>query len=487
MRKKFVIPLAILVVGLIIIGITVFADRIGLDPSQGWGRIRITLLIFGTGITLSAVLFWRNLDETLNAARKLRTFIEDQPIVSRTRNSHNIVYLSDLSRRYRLALPILMLVILIYIWLISSGTWTSWVSPTHLYADLTRGFLQGHLYLPIKDSSDQPGSIAPSDSSGVGLQGPLDLSYFKGKYYLYWGPVPALILLLIHPVISWRVGDLQLVFGFVTGLYILECLLAIVIWDRFFSSLPTYLLWLSILLMGLAGPVTFILNNYKSARIYEAAITGGQFFLVGGFLAVVTALGQRVSRWRLACAGALWALAIGTRLILALPIGFMVLMVAAWVLWVNPRSIRKISELLPLTVPLALGLACLGWYNWARFGSVTETGFIYQIPGSVDIHRQYSDIINPIYILQNLYNYFLNPFDLRVQFPYLFAIFGNTKVLFPAYPLPGAYSAQPITGFLYIVPFIIFGIVPVIPFFNHLFNAKAAWTSPNLDEQRVLN
>lgn len=488
MRRKLTIPFIIGILGLAIMGTAILADRIGLDPSKGWGRIRIALLIFGICITLCSVLFWRYMDETLNGLRRIQSFAGNHPLVAGIRGNTGIAYTSGLFRKYWFAIPILILVACIYIWFISTGTWTTWVSPTHLYADLTRGFLKGKLYLPIKVSANLLKSPDPYNPSiGLGLQGPLDVSYFKGKYYLYWGPVPALVLLIIHPVIYWRVGDLQLLFSFLTGLYILQTLLAVIIWDRFFSNLPKYILWLSILLLGLASPATFMLDSSRGARIYEAAITGGQFFLVGGFIAAMTALDQSNSRWRLAVAGISWALAIGTRLILVLPVGFLVLMVAGWSLWVDHWSFNKIKELIPLIVPLVLGFVILGWYNWARFESVFESGYFYQMTAVSNFQQHYSELISPIFILQNLYNYFLYPFGIQPQFPYFIAEYGKIDPLFSAYPLPSIYFSQKITGLVYTVPFLIFALIPPVTFFIKLFKNKAALSSPRGDEQHLLN
>jgi len=148
---------------------------------------------------------------------------------------------------------------------------------------------------------------------------------------------------------SLRLGyRIWIYFGTETASQAMKALQAVAIWDRYFSDLPTYILLSSILLVGLASPVAFMLDNYKSARIYEAAISGGQFFLVAGFLAAITALSLPIRSWRLALAGSLWALAIGTRLILVLPVGFMVLMVAWSILRANHRSFEKVTLLIPL-------------------------------------------------------------------------------------------------------------------------------------------
>ena len=465
-------------------GIAVFADILGLDPSRGWGRMRIILLIFGFVIVSCTVLYLQYTTRAHYLANN-----KDYHFVSVSYINRSILKLSRLFKEYWFTLPFLVFVILIYIWFISSGTWTTWVSPTHYYADLTIGFLKGNLYLPIKVGPDLLKSPDPYEPLLTGkTQGPIDYSYYHGKYYLYWGPVPALLLLMIHPIIYWRVGDLQLVFCFVVGLYIVQCLLALAIWDSFFSDLPKYILCLSILLLGLASPVNFILNNYKGARIYEASITGGQFFLMSGFILALTTLKQPASRWRLAFAGMLWALAIGTRFIVALPIGLMVLMVTGWMLWLNHWSLKKNPEITFLSLPIAFGFVCLGWYNWARFGSVTESGLFYQLPGAINLQKHYGELINPIYILQNLYNYFLYPFSVRFQFPYLYAEYGNTKAIFSSYHLPVLYSAQAITGLIYTVPFIVFSLIPVGRNINNFYRKKTLNDrSLSSDEQSKLN
>lgn len=387
--------------------------------------------------------------------------LENHPIGARGTQNHS--GLSELTKRYWLSVPILILVTLIYVWFVSAGTWTTWISATHLYDDLARGFRAGHLYLPVRvNQKVPPVSGLQDNSTGFKAQGPLDVSYFDGKYYLYWGPVPALVLLLVHTFVARSVGDLQLTLGFLIGIFMLECLLAVVIWQRFFANLPRHILWASILLMGLASPATFLLDSTRGARIYEAAITGGQFFLLGGFIAVLTCLSPNVSRWRLAVAGILWAFAIGTRLTLALPIGFMVLNAAWWIVSANHWSLKSLTQLVPLILPFGVAAACLAWYNWARFGSPLETGFSYQMTTNPAFQEHSGELIQPIFILQNFFNYFLNPFTLESEFPYFHAQYGNVAAIFPFYRLPAFYASQIVTGIVYTVPFLVFAAISLM-------------------------
>jgi hypothetical protein len=212
--------------------------------------------------------------------------------------------------------------------------------------------------------------------------------------------------------------------------------LLLTVWNQYFRALPKWLLFLPILVAGLAGPTLFMLDHVNSARIYEAAITGGQFFLMSGILIVISTSHAFSPGWRLGLAGLVWALAIGTRFTLIVPIGMLTLIVVFGLLRSDSNPVNKTVKLISLGVPLVAGLACLGWYNWARFGSVTETGYYYQL-AAPDLQKYYSILFHPAYVVQNLYNYFLHPFQISSQFPFVLPTYGSTEAILPFYSLPG--------------------------------------------------
>jgi hypothetical protein len=253
---------------------------------------------------------------------------------------------------------------------------------------------------------------------------------------------------MIDPFVRGRVGDLYLVFSFVCGIFLLQSLLAITLWDRFFRGLPTWILALSIFVIGLTVPWLYMLINEPNGRIYEAAIAGAQFFLMSGFLAAVIAFSKPMaSSWWLTLTGFLWALAIGTRLIIVLPIGFMSLMVA-YQIWKTSRSspMSLATKWIAFGSPLLLGFVVLGWYNWARFGSVTETGLTYQLAA---VNMGTDSLFSPTYVFQNLYSYFLQPPVVMPQFPFL-------------YPR----EVSPVIGLLFTAPFTAFAILPAVTLFR---------------------
>lgn len=467
MKTRTTIVATLLLAGLAALVASVFAVQLGLDRSAGWGKARSALLAAGICLLLCSAVWWRYHDALCNAICRLGFIVKGRQSIPGDRAARIGAHPRPSLREYWFAIPLVMLILAVYVWLISGGSWINWVSATHYYADLARGFARGNLFLAVRvdpDLLNSPNPYEPMPNGGAA--GPTDLSLYHGRFYLYWGPVPALVLLFLRPLINWRLGDLQLVFLFTTGLCILQCLFAVAVWDRSFKDSPKYLLWIALLVIGLAGPVPFTLNTHQGARIYEVGIMGGQFFLLAGILVARRALRQPISTGRLILAGSLWSLAVGSRVSLLLTAGIMALLTTVWILQENEGSERKLVHVAALCSSLALGLACLGWYNWARFGSVLETGLYYQLPGSINLQTHYRELVSPVYVLQNLYNYLLNVFDFRSEFPFLYVLPVSTKPIFPSYPLPKLYRGQAVTGLAWIAPFVVFAISPAVKAFR---------------------
>ena len=423
-------------VGLLLMGAAVFAREIGIDNNAEWGSKRIVLFSIGCFLVLLGVLS-RSLEKLVVPAKE---------------NLSSLRLLDD----YGFLLPVALAVLIVYIWFATAGLWVRTPPRREVYSLLAQAFQKQQLHLEEQPSEKLlalPNPYDPSQRVGVGE--PLDYSLYQGKFYLYWGPAPALILAALGLAGLTGVHDIHLTFVFSYGLFLLLLVLVVFIWDRYFSSLPRWTLVMSVLLAGLSGPVVWIVCT---AQIYEAAIVGGQFFLIAGFLSALLALEKSpASNFGLLLTGVFWALAVGTRLTLILSAGFMMFMVAC-LLWRSRSSslggFLKKSFLLGL--PLLLGLAALAWYNWVRFGSLTETGFTYQLAGT---NIQENDqIFSLLYVMQNFYNYFLAPFQLESQFPFLYSNGGRIQSILPFLPLPGFYNTNLITGVVFVLPFLFFSV-----------------------------
>jgi hypothetical protein len=368
---------------------------------------------------------------------------------------------SNLKRLYPVVGIIIFTLILFYIWLESVGLWTSFPPTTNYYDWLATSFSRGQLSLEITPPPALlalPNPYDPAARDGIDL--PADASLYQGKYYLYFGPVPALMLAIIKPLYSGGIGDTALVFAFITGILIIQLLLLFKIWGKFFRNLPKWTVLIGILLIGLECPITSMLTQ---PDIHEASIAGGQFFFIGGFyFAYCAACRQFPSIKYLVLAGLFWTAAIGTRATLLVPVGFMTLMVILWISRTSRgagTSSTAGSALLGLGLPIALGLMSLGWYNWARFGSVLEFGLRYQLTWN-DIHDVRQVLFSPLYVLQNLFNYLLTPYRIAHLFPFIMYYYGSQASVVSAIHLPAIYHPDKVVGLIFSTPFILLGVLP---------------------------
>ena len=369
MKKRSILTIAV-IFGVVPAAIAIFANRIGLDRNVHWGMSRIALLMAGILIVTCSVFF--------------------SPVSSK------------LKRVYFLAGLTGVLIATIYVWFVSAGFWTKWPAATNYYDMLATSFQHGRLSLEIEPNATLLSLPDPYDVQARKSQPDafyiFDSSLYKGKFYLYWGPAPALFLAAAKFWIPGEVGDQYIVFASVLGLFGVESVFALELWRRFFPDLPVWTALLGIFLCGLISPMTWMLSQ---PEIYEASIISGQFFLIGGLFFAFMALddGPSPSAWKLALAGVVLSLAIASRLTLVLPALFIIAMIVIWIVrdYFRTRDIAKAwKPLTALAVPLIAGALLLGWYNWARFGSIFESGLRYQLSG-IDYRNHFKDIFSLSY------------------------------------------------------------------------------------------
>lgn len=374
-----------------------------------------------------------------------------------------------------IVLLIVLSIILFHAWLASYSSKEDSGRTTYYYAYLSQAFMQGDLHLPLQPDPELLALENPYDLSARaelekrGVTTPVDFSLYKGKFYLYWGPVPALMLSLVQVFSRYPqpIADFFVAFLFGVGILLAQTLLLTIVWRTYFSALPAWSYYIALLLAGLLWPAALLRHEHNHARIYEAAIAAGQFFLISGIWMAFAALrSSPVSNRRLTLAAILWVLAIGSRHLLVVPIGFLGLTTVIWIFRSTSASRFRIGNLVSLGAPMVLGALALGWYNWARFGSVPETGFNYALAG-IDIQNYSSELFSASNSIQNLYNYLLNPPDWMPAFPFVSMLEGNESLGL------SFYFAEPMTGLLYTFPFAVFAMVPLLLYVLSRFKANA--------------
>ena len=347
---------------------------------------------------------------------------------------------------------------MLFVWFISVGYWSNW-PPTSFYYDmLADAFLQGRSDLLIEPDPrlaklENPYSL----DSREGIPFLTDASYFNGKYFLYWGPVPAAILAGLRLVGADRLGDEPVVFAAANVVFVFSTFIVLHMWMRYASHLPNWVLPPALLVLGLAHPMLWILNR---PAIHEAAIASGQAFLMAGlFFALPVFEKGNPAPWRLAIAGSLWSLAVGSRAVLAGAVGCLVVACFLFLVrrsrpLVSRRQLR--SSLAGLLLPLIGTAVLLGFYNNNRFGNPLEFGWRYHLGGRGDYSQGLQSAFKLRFLIPNAYNYLARPVTTLTVFPFVKPIWGrDTLSPFPV-ELPEPYYAEQVTGVLIAAPFLLY-------------------------------
>jgi hypothetical protein len=315
---------------------------------------------------------------------------------------------------------VLALVWRIYWFIGSAGLPGEWPRYMDYYDLLAEGFRSGHLYVPVSPNPALLSKADPYDPAHVGLWY-WDVSLWRGRYYMYWGPVPGIIQAAVKSSLGINriIGDQYLVFGMFSLAALGGALLIERLQRRLFPRVPWGLVLIGVLAFCLANPAPYLV---ASGGVYQASIGAAQAFLLLGavfaFDAVWAAQGGGLASLRLIAASFFWALALGSRVSMAPCIALLVVLTVCACHLSRQRRSREwrlpLRAALLLALPLTMGWLSLLVYNKLRFDSYLEFGTNVQL--STLKFRISTD-----YWLVNLYTYLLRPFKSECTFPYAFA------------------------------------------------------------------
>lgn len=315
----------------------------------------------------------------------------------------------------------------------------------HHYEYLVDGFLGAHLYLsrtPSPELLALPDPYDPKANDGHRLW---DASFYHGKFYLYYGPAPAVLLMLPwklitgHHLPQWGATVLFAIIGFGA----LALLLA-GIRKKYFSGATPAQLFFAVLL---AGHISWLPVILRRPAFWELPIvTAASLFWLSLFFLWKYHTTGRLSRWAWA-GGIALGCGPGARPTYALTAGFMLLLFAL------PLSRRRslpnpLRELLPVIIPLAAGGCALIAYNYLRFGAVLEFGQSYQIWG---VDYRGAALFSPANVLTNIWVYFCTLPDLSPYFPFF-----RTAWVGPGVQ-PGYLGTEEMPGLLFTMPALALG------------------------------
>ena len=294
---------------------------------------------------------------------------------------------------------------------------------------LVDGFLSGHLYMNL---ALDPEKLLPGHNLMRYTHREHDTSLYKGRYYLYFGVAPALILFLPSKVLTgldlpqYWAGALFVSVGYLFTVGLLGRLKR-----DFFPWLSPAVLFASTLVLGLVNGWPMLLSR---VGIWEVCVSSAYCFSCLALYCVYGAMGRGRSCIWLAAASLCIGLAIGSRPNFLF--GAAILLVPL----VNLRRAERagpsgngpwLARWCAVAVPVACVGALLALYNYERFGDPLELGTKYMV-----LYRP-----NPLHPFSfgyagfNTYMYLLAPAHRSPWFPFF-----NPS---PMPDLPKNYSVEP--------------------------------------------
>jgi tetratricopeptide (TPR) repeat protein len=339
-----------------------------------------------------------------------------------------------------------LLVIGIYAYTAPLGRLESLSSnPSDTYYNLlVQGFDDGHLSLKKEVPPGFARLTDPYDPDANRIYrgmpyGLSDLSYYKGRFYLYFGVTPVLILfwpfaaLTGHYLSNRLAVAIFCAVGVAINLGLLRAL-----WRRYFPKVNVGVVAACGLALGLATGLPMLL---PPSDIYQVAISCGYMLTMVALGAVWCALHDTEHRcgWLLAASVA-YGLAVGARPSLLL--GAVILLVPVVYAWRERQPMA--TGLMAATVPITLIGLGLMLYNFRRFDNPFEFGLHSQLGGARQVSMQY---FNLRYLWFNFRVNFLEPVRWKTHFPFV------RDAIIPPFP-PGYTGVQGAFGVLTNTPLV---------------------------------
>ena len=299
----------------------------------------------------------------------------------------------------------------------------SWQSQ---YIELTNAILDGHYYLndsPDPKLADLTNPYDPDLRNSAGASASWDHAYYDGKYYVYFGIVPALLFNIPVKVIAdIDVKPFACILTLIPVFIIMSWLLIYAIAKKFMTkeneSIPL-LLYIMLSTIFVSGTGTAFLMVWPD--MYTLPIFTALTLAVSGLYCWITAFKQtnesyRLSSVKLFIGSLLLALIAGCR-----PQMLLVLFIAVPLFLNTVLKDRKlfskdsITQTVCFVLPIVAFAAFMFHYNYARFGSIFDFGANYNLTTNDMTSRG----ISLARIPQGIFCYILQPLNIEGLFPYI--------------------------------------------------------------------
>ena len=242
-----------------------------------------------------------------------------------------------------------------------------------------------------------------------------DYAYFEGKYYVYFGALPVLLIYLPYYAITGTHIDNYIVAFILAILSIISIgYLLYVICKKWFKDMNLGLYMLTFILMFFSAGTVFAA---KRPDLYTIPIIMGIFLATLGVALIIDASeSKKFKKTKLAIGSALMAsVALSRPQFLIATVLFLPLYFDYF--FKDKKEFKKgrYKEFLAIIIPYLIIASITMGYNYARFGSPFDFGANYNLTTNDMTHRGFVFARWPIGILY----YLFIPCNMTITFPYV--------------------------------------------------------------------
>jgi len=279
------------------------------------------------------------------------------------------------------------------------------------YNLLIKGFIKGQLSLDAKAPEGLKllnDKYNPIDNAvyrgGLYVEQPQrmhDMSYYKGKLYLYFSVIPAVVLFLpYHLLTNSYMTHQEGVFVFCSLAYFAFLYIFFKVRIKILNDSSIFIFVISSLAVGFGSGLPMILCR---PDLWEVPIMSGYAFLTIAICLVTYLItADKYIDMILPIANISCLLAIGSRPNLL--IAYLAISIFIYRLILTPRRLGLYRIVLTYLIPTICIVLILAFYNYQRFDNFFEFGQHYQLAGD----RQSESHFNLRYLVYNFYFYFLS-------------------------------------------------------------------------------
>lgn len=205
-----------------------------------------------------------------------------------------------------------------------------------------------------------------------------DVAYYEGKYYVYFGILPAILMLPYHLITGEYVSTVSavLIFSILTAISLKE--LIVNVFYRFFKEIHFKFMVFSLIIL-LFGSQILWLNGIP--RFYELSVISALFFAVTGinFMFYATDENSRCKYLKMFISALCLSLSVACRPTQLLS-SIIILPVIIKIFIKNVREKKNIiKNIFAIAIPyLTVGVLMM-YYNYIRFENIFEFGSSYQL------------------------------------------------------------------------------------------------------------